>query len=147
MPSRLTPRSRNGTTVVWSSLPPASPTAATEQRYLIWPSTRASVVPPTASMQPAKRSDSSGRGLEPVILERDHREHRREPGRADRHGMFAAPALGQGHQPVALDPRALGVAAPMALADAPARQHHPVPGPPVGMRAVDDATREVDAGH
>ncbi len=48
-------------TVAGSLGPPASPTEATEQPYFIWPSARASIVPPTASMQPAQVSDSSGR--------------------------------------------------------------------------------------
>ena len=60
MPSRLTPRSRNGITVACSLAPPASPQAATVAWYLSWVSTWDSVLPPTASMQPAQRSASSG---------------------------------------------------------------------------------------
>ena len=61
MPSRLTPRSRNGITVAGRSLPPASPQAATLARYLSWVRIVARVVPPTASIAPAQRSVSSGR--------------------------------------------------------------------------------------
>ena len=50
MPSRLTPRNRNGMTVAGRSLPPARPQAATLARYLSWVRIVASVLPPTASI-------------------------------------------------------------------------------------------------
>ncbi len=148
MPSRLTPRSRNGITVAGRSLPPARPQAATLARYLSWVRIVAKVVPPTASIAPAQRSLSSGRaglagergaidrfggaeavqiiaafgpagrgddpvaeprqqrdrdaadpargaghqhlagaGRQPVPLERHDRQHRGEPGGADRHRL------------------------------------------------------------
>ena len=48
-------------TVAGRPAPPAKPTEATDPPYLICPSNRASISPPTASMQPPQISASSGR--------------------------------------------------------------------------------------
>ncbi|MCB0969314.1 MAG: phosphatase PAP2 family protein, partial [Ilumatobacter sp.] len=61
MPSRLTPRRMNGSTVVGRPGPPVRPLAATEPPYCTCLSTLASVTPPTQSTAPAQRVDSSGR--------------------------------------------------------------------------------------
>ena len=61
IPKRLTPRNRIGITVAGSSLPPASPQAATLAWYFSWVRIVPKVVPPTASTAPAQRSASSGR--------------------------------------------------------------------------------------
>ncbi len=159
MPSRLTPRSRNGITVAGRSLPPASPQAATLARYLSWVRIVASVVAadrvdragPALAVERPRRlrrerraidqlggaepgqivallgaagrgddpmaeprqqrdrdaADAAGgaghqhlaaAGLEPVPLERDHRQHRGEPGGADRHRLAGAEPVRPAHQ-------------------------------------------------
>ena len=197
MPSRLTPRSRNGMTLAGRSLPPASPQAATPARYLSCVRIVASVLPPTASIAPAQRSRSSGRvgfaasaarsissaaprlfeivaqfrppgrgddpvaerrqqrdrdaadpagsagdqhlsqiRLEAVAFEREQRQHRGEPGGADRHRLLGAQTRGTMHQPVGLDARPLGIAAPVQFADPPAGQDHRIAGLELGRRRI-----------
>ena len=60
MPRSETPRRINGATEVGKSMPPASPQAATAPPYRVIDSTLASVVEPTVSMPPAKRSFANG---------------------------------------------------------------------------------------
>jgi hypothetical protein len=80
-------------------------------------------------------------------LEVEHAEHRREAGGADRHRALRREAGGHRHQPVGLDARLLRIAAPMQLADAPARQDHLVAGLVArGLRGTDRAG-EIDARH
>ena len=190
MPSRLTPRKRNGITFSGTSTPAGVADRRHRARYFSCLVTRASIGPPTASMQPAQVSDSSARvrrlgqlrprhdprraepaqiplrlrppghrrhlvaeprqqrhrhrpdpagraghqhrpvpRRQPVRLQRHHRQHRGQPRRADRHRLTQRQPVGQRHQPVRLDPRLLGIAAPVRLADPPAGQHHRVAGP------------------
>ena len=83
---------------------------------------------------------------QPVALQRDQRQHGGVAGGADRHGLFRGEALGQRHQPVALEAGALGIGAEMGLADAPAGHHHPVSVLVVGVLGGFDDAGAVDAG-
>jgi hypothetical protein len=60
-------------------------------------------------------------GEDAAVLERQDAEHRREACSADLHRLQAGEGLGQGHEPTAVEPRTLGEAAPVALADAISR--------------------------
>ena len=61
IPSSFTPRRMNGSTVVWSSVPPVSPELAMHPPYIIVRVSHASVSPPTASTAAAHVAFSSGR--------------------------------------------------------------------------------------
>jgi hypothetical protein len=67
-------------------------------------------------------------GLEPVVFQSHHRQHRGETRGSNGHGLAGGDAGGQRRQPLAFDPRLLGVAAPPRLADAPAGENHLVAG-------------------
>src|SRR6267142_456447 len=98
MPSKLTPRSRNGITVAGRSLPPARPQAATLARYLSCVRMVARVLLPTASTAPAQRSPSSGRS---GFLARSTRSMIAE-ARQSRDGDAAESAGGASHQHFAI---------------------------------------------
>ena len=66
--------------------------------------------------------------------------------RPDGHGPGSGQAVGPSDQPVALDPRLLGVAAVPGLAHAPAVQHHPVASGKARMGRGLHYPGEVDAG-
>ena len=59
-------------------------------------------------------------GRDAVPLQRHDAEHRRIARGADRHGVVRRHAVGQRHQPVAIDAGAFGKCAEMRFADAPA---------------------------
>ena len=82
-----------------------------------------------------------------VLLQSHQAEHGREARRPDAGGVLQAKSLGDGHQPTALHARELCVASPVALADAPARQHDAVALLVVWRVGFRHRPREVDAGH
>ncbi len=86
-------------------------------------------------------------GRQAVPLERQHAQHRRVAGGADRHRLGAAQARRQFDQPVALDPRLLGVAAEMRLAEAVAVDDHLVARREAGMARRLDHAGQIDAEH
>ena len=81
-----------------------------------------------------------------MLFQRQHRQHRGVAGGADRHRVARRHALGQPHQPVALDAGLLGIGAEMGLAHAPAVADHLVAGLPLRMRGLFDGAGEIDAG-
>ena len=85
-------------------------------------------------------------GVEPMALQRHHRQHRGVAGGADAHGLARAHRGRQRYQPVALDPRLLAVAAEMGLAAAPAVEDDLVARLPGGMAGGFHRAGEIDAG-
>ena len=82
-----------------------------------------------------------------MALQGQHAEHGGVAGRADGHGLGRGEGRRQGHQPVAVEAGLLGQAAPVALAHAPAIEHHGIAHLPVGVAADLDGARQVDARH
>ena len=79
-------------------------------------------------------------------LERQHAEHRRIAGRADRHRMGKAQALGEPHQPVALDASIPCIASEMRLPEPKAVQDDSVILPPILVARLLDEAGKIDAG-
>ncbi len=86
-------------------------------------------------------------GLDSVLFESQHAEHRGVAGGADCHRLAGREGGGQRHQPFAPDPRHLGQTATMRFADAPAVQHDAVAHLPGRIRTLADSAGKIDARH
>ena len=82
-----------------------------------------------------------------MLLQRQHAQHGGITGGADGHGLLRRESIRQRHQPVALQARLLGQAAPVRFADTPAVEHHAVAGLVVRVVAGLDRTGNIDARH
>ena len=91
--------------------------------------------------------DDHGASLrrQPVLFQRQHREHGGETGGADRHRVAGGETVRQTHQPVALHPRLFCICSKMGLAHAPAGADHLVAGLPCRVRGLLDRAGEIDA--
>ena len=68
-----------------------------------------------------------------MLFQRQHAEHGRVTSGADRHRLAGSERFGQRYQPVTLDPRHLGQAAPMGFANAPAIEDYLIASFPLGV--------------
>ena len=82
-----------------------------------------------------------------MALDRHQRQHRGEARGADRHRFGERQPVRRLDQPVAVHPRAFGVAAIMGLAEAMSRQDDMVPGGKVRPAGTLDDSGEIDAQH
>ena len=85
--------------------------------------------------------------LEPVLLERHHRQHGGEPCGPHTHGTPGREALREPNQLARLHPRLLGETAPLQLAHAPAREQHGLSGLELRRCRNGDPPGKIDAGH
>jgi hypothetical protein len=88
----------------------------------------------------------AGAGLHAVVFERQHTEHGGVAGRADGHRLAGREGRRQLDQPVALEPRLFGQAAPVRLAHAPAVVDEGVAGFPGRVAGFEHHAGAVDAG-
>ncbi|MCY1241030.1 hypothetical protein D9M72_539100 [compost metagenome] len=95
----------------------------------------------------AGHQDVAVLGLHAAMFQRQHAQHGGVAGGADGHGVFAADAVGQLHQPLAGHSRALCQAAVVGLAEAVAVEHHALARVETGVAGVDHGAGQVDAGN
>ncbi|MNV55159.1 hypothetical protein D3C71_1473830 [compost metagenome] len=81
------------------------------------------------------------------LFQRNDAQHRRVAGRADGHRVTVRHAVRSMNQPVRLDARVLGQAAPVLLAHPPAVKNDPLAGREIGVLALFNDPGEIDAGH
>src|SRR6516165_1290420 len=82
-----------------------------------------------------------------MTLEGDDREHRGQPSGANRHRLASAQPLRPAHEVRRIDPRLLGIAAPLRLANPPAGQGDGVAWRELGRCRALDGSGEIDAGN
>ncbi|MNS36467.1 hypothetical protein D3C72_686580 [compost metagenome] len=81
------------------------------------------------------------------LFQRQHAEHGGEAGGADAHGLPLIQPGRQRHQPVGLDPRLFGHAAPVSFPHAPTGQYHLVTALVAAVGRLQHCADEVDARH
>ena len=95
----------------------------------------------------ARHQDLAARRSNARLFQRQHAEHGGEAGGADAHGLPLIQPGRQRHQPVGLDPRLFGHAAPVSFPHTPTGQYHLVTALVAAVGRLQHCADEVDARH